>query len=386
MKLLNILSAVIAIHVAVLAIAIPGCRSSSKSAGPVSPAIVEESTSRANGTIVSSPISAAPELSDRDLNPPLVSAESPMFDPNAPAVAKPSFGTGSRFSPLRPQSAVATAMQPAEKFEVTPAVTYTVKRGDNLWTLARKNGLSVRELAAANDLRPDAGLRLDQVLVIPGKQMKVVAATSSTGAAETTTYLIQPGDTLAVIARRHGTTVAQLKAFNNLRSNLVRAGDRLAIPEAPAPVTEKLSTETPAVETAVTVGSGSGVYKHVVASGESLNVIARRYGVKRGVIELANMIKDPSLIRVGQELKIPGAKVPEELPTPAESSFVRPAVAPATSSVLRDDGDLDEGLDDMSLQNVPVIQVEDAPAEDDEPSIKTIHVGGENSDDPPLSR
>jgi membrane-bound lytic murein transglycosylase D len=43
------------------------------------------------------------------------------------------------------------------------------------------------------------------------------------------TYVVRRGDNLGTIARRHGTTVAELKRMNRLRSDLVRVGQRLRI-------------------------------------------------------------------------------------------------------------------------------------------------------------
>lgn len=396
MKLLNILGAVVAVHVAVLvlAVAIPGCRSTNSSS-PVVESTPEPSPDVSFEPVPqSSPISAAPELTDADLNPPVAGDGISTFDPNAPAVAASAPSSSGRYSPTRPQSASTQSLQAPAPVQTAPSTTYTVVRGDNLWSLAKRNDLSVRELASANNLRPDAGLRIGQVLVIPGKtiQPTVTAAAASAPAESSISYLIQPGDTLAVIARRHNVTVAQLKAFNNLRSDLVRAGDRLAIPEQessnstePTPAA-RTTTASTATTTPTAARSSGGVHTHVVSPGESLTVIANRYQVSIGSIALANQIRDPSLIRPGQELKIPGATVPK--PTTPGGNISATAASRASSSspipTLEDSSDLDEGLDDADLQNVPVIQVEEEDDDFDDEPIKTIGAGGDASDSPPL--
>jgi LysM repeat protein len=170
MKLLNVLGAVVVVHIAVLilAVAIPGCRTTSGASN--SSVVAVDPTLMSPSTASSSPISSVPDLSDSDLNPPLADASSPTFDPNAPARSAAS--SSGRYSPTRPNSPVGSALTPAFLPEsappVTPVTTYTVKGGDNLWTLAKKNNVSVRELASANDLAADSGLRVGQVLVIPG--------------------------------------------------------------------------------------------------------------------------------------------------------------------------------------------------------------------------
>ena len=275
--------------------------------------------------------------------------------------------------------------------EVAPTLTHTVQRGDNLWSLAKKHGISVRELAAANNIPADSGLRLGQELVIPGKVGAAVASSPSVSASEAsnTMYEIQSGDTLAKIARRHGTTVAQLKAFNNMRSDMVRAGDKLAIPDSATTVGTSVVGTTTEAETAkpsATVGSTSD-HKHMVAAGESLTVIARRYGVKIGDLALANKIRDPSLIRPGQELIIPGVTAQSQ----ASASAASPAVVsrPATTTTTLPSDDLDARLD-TTLDNVPVISVESVPLadEEDDASVQTISIGGGNGGDsqPPLFR
>jgi LysM repeat protein len=367
MKLLNILGAVVVIHIAVLvlAVAIPGCRSTPKkstSVGQVSDGSAYGSTSKG------SPVSAAPDLMDRDLNPPLAYSSSATFDPNAPAVSNAT--AAGRYSPTRPSSTVgttltATNLPDANLPEVDPVFTYTVKSGDNLWALAKKNGISVRELASANDLAPDSGLRPGQVLVIPGGTPSTatrIATTAPSG--DFTSYTIRPGDTLDKIARANGSTVSKLKAFNKLSSDLVRAGDLLSIPVSDAPPTAPETNAAPTVATTVSSSTGSGAkndFKHVVAAGESLTTIAQKYGVKMGDIALANQIRNPRLIRPGQELMIPGWDATATTPAKRAST-------PAAAIILRDDQDLDTGLEDTSLDDVPVIQVEDP--------ITTISTGG----------
>ena len=303
-------------------------------------------------------------MTDADLNPPLSSSVPNTFDPNAPAG-----GGSSRYTPTRPSSAVATALEPQAMPDVQPVATYTVQRGDSLWSLAKKNGITVRELASANGLRADAGLRLGQVLVVPGGAPVAASSGAMAGVAEPTSsrsYQIQPGDTLGKIAQRHGTTVAELKAFNRMSSDLLRAGDTLSIPES-ATVTPQAGGGETADLNRASVAVPSDAFKHTVAPGESLTVIASRYGVKIGEIALANKIRDPSLIRPGQELIIPGWQAPEE--TPAAPT---PAVVEETVPASEASSDLDAGFGDDDLDNVPVITVEEP--------VKTI--GGDNPDGP----
>src|SRR5690606_646451 len=125
--------------------------------------------------------------------------------------------------------------------------------------------------------------------------------------------------------------------------------------------------------------------KHRVSSGETLAVIARRYGVSVNDVVMANMIANPALIRPGQELVIPGAKVPAPTPTVQANlpTTTAPTTTPPANSVPAD-VDLDTGLGDGPLSDVPVIQIEEADPANDEP-IRTIG-GGNAGNSPPVFR
>ncbi len=386
MKLLNILSAVVAVHIAVLvlAIAIPGCRTTGNSQVGVA-----DSSQPLYPAPASSPISAAPEMSDADLNPALVNNIPSNFDPYAQASVGVS-SAGNRASPTRPSPTVTRALDPQPVDVATnPVSTYTVQRGDNLWTLARRNDLSRRELASANGLAANAGLRVGQVMIIPGKRPTVAAAVAAAPEAGRT-YQIRPGDTLGKIARAHGLTVAELKAYNRLTSDMIRAGAALAIPASAAvqPAEETVATTTETTRPAA--AAPAGAFKHTVAPGESMTVIASRYGVKIGDIAFANKVRDPSLIRPGQELIIPGWEAPtvpeEEAPIP--TLMTRPEVQEIPTLSTASD-DLDAGFGEEDLSNIPTLSTasDDLDAgfgEEDLSNIPVITVedNSDNSGDP----
>lgn len=130
----------------------------------------------------------------------------------------------------------------------------------------------------------------------------------------TSTHVVQAGDNLSVIARKHGVTIAQLSAANNLTAkSTLKVGQKLMIPAkiaapAPAPATAKgkATATDKSADAATAKAAANASMKHVVKAGESLGVIARNYGVKAGDIAVANNISDPAKIRAGMELVIPG--------------------------------------------------------------------------------
>lgn len=99
--------------------------------------------------------------------------------------------------------------------------TYTVRRGDTLWGIARMYRISVARLAAINHIS-------DPNLIYPGEVLQV-SASGSTGDMGRI-YIVRYGDTLSGIAVRFGTTVSQLAAVNGIADpNLIYAGEVLTV-------------------------------------------------------------------------------------------------------------------------------------------------------------
>lgn len=118
--------------------------------------------------------------------------------------------------------------------------------------------------------------------------MQVVSAAVLPVADGEAIYVVQQGDTLSAIARRYGTTVQALMAYNSLTSTTIYVGQRLLLPGANNP--------GPAIS-------------HVVQRGETLFRLARRYGTSVAAIKAANNLRADT-IYVGQQLLIPGASNP----------------------------------------------------------------------------
>ena len=111
--------------------------------------------------------------------------------------------------------------------------TYRVRPGDSLWSISRRNGMSVSQLARINGLSTKAVLQPGQRLQISGSAPRtsaVVAANGDPPASGRMNYTVKRGDTLSGIARRFAVTVQQLQGWNNMgRSTSLRAGQRLTI-------------------------------------------------------------------------------------------------------------------------------------------------------------
>ncbi|PTX90796.1 LysM peptidoglycan-binding domain-containing protein [Opitutus sp. ER46] len=296
MKVLKIFGIVVGIHLAalILCVAIPGCSSTSK------PAPAPEDTAMhtdAAPAIAVPPATPTPVGDAGSGYGPLPAAG---FDPNAPAAyAGGSSAGGVRFMPTRPNTPAASAVQAAPVENVTPATTYTVKAGDNLWELGKRFRTDYREIAAANNMKAGAVLHEGQKLLIPKKSStaKSASAASVPAAAPAPTY------------------------------------------SAPAPKPESAK-------------SASGEVTHVVQPGETIGAIARNFGVSAKELALHNNITDPLKLRAGTTLNIPSGtgwrsvssksgsaapapapQTPKEIPNILEQEQPAPAAPTETSSV-----------------------------------------------------
>lgn len=125
-------------------------------------------------------------------------------------------------------AADAAERRPPAKPAATAATHHTVRRGETLASIARRYGVSTSALVSANGLRDPNTVRVGQRLAIPGASRTAAAAKP---AASARTYTVRQGDTLSSIARRHGVSVQQLAAANNLpRSGHIRTGQKLRVP------------------------------------------------------------------------------------------------------------------------------------------------------------
>ncbi len=96
---------------------------------------------------------------------------------------------------------------------------HRVQAGESLWTIASRHGTTVAALRAANNLGNDSKILAGQSLRIPG------AVVGSTGP-----YVVQRGDSLWSIASRHGTSVRALSDLNGLDGRTLQPGQRLQLP------------------------------------------------------------------------------------------------------------------------------------------------------------
>ena len=200
---------------------------------------------------------------------------------------------------------------------------YTVKSGDSLWSISRKFGITVDELKNANNLSSNL-LSIGQNLIIPGKDLDGIGEE----------YVVKKGDTLYSIAKKYNTSVDNLKSINSITTDslaigqiiklpstsnvasdtyIVKKGDSLySIARTYNTSVDKLKEINNLTSNALAIGQvlklpSSDMSENVVYTvkkGDNLYSIAREYGTTIDAIKKLNNITSNTL-SIGQKLLLP---------------------------------------------------------------------------------
>ncbi|MBO9582936.1 MAG: LysM peptidoglycan-binding domain-containing protein [Flavobacterium sp.] len=222
--------------------------------------------------------------------------------------------------------------KPAAKAILKPTETdnadfefYKVKKGDNLGAIASKYNVSISEIKKWNNIKTNA-VAIGRSLKIKSEEPSSSAikanavvdkkeeAIASADEKEKSTavdmdYVVVAGDNLGSIAKKFGTTIAELKELNNLTSNNIGLGKTLIISKAAIVIEEPTSTAiaSNSVDTFKKKAPSKNVSEdYYVKKGDSLYSISKKYpGVTISDIKKWNGIKDED-IKPGMKLKING--------------------------------------------------------------------------------
>ena len=152
---------------------------------------------------------------------------------------------------------------------ISPTETYTVKKGDTLYSISQQYGVTVEELKLTNNLTNN-NLYIGQELKVPTKEINE----------DFEIYTVVKGDSLWLISQKYNVSVDDLIEINNLETVNLQIGDKLKIP--------KNSTET----------------TYIVKKGDSLWSIAKDNNISVEELKMANNLTS-NLLSIGQKLIIP---------------------------------------------------------------------------------
>lgn len=217
--------------------------------------------------------------------------------------------------------------------------TYVVKKGDNLYDLSRKFGVSVEDIKTFNKLK-SINLGIGDELFIP--------VSNKDG---NNNYVVKSGDTVSEIAEKFGVKTNELKSANNLKNNNLQIGQSLYIPlqneshEKVEVSKEVIEVQSVKQETEASIEVTQEVSNtYIVNKGDTLGEIAERHNVKTSELKNANNLKSHNL-QIGQKLTIPSKEV----------ATTRPNKNKETTQVKSSDSSKNTSNAEMTVSNVYII-------------------------------
>ena len=191
-------------------------------------------------------------------------------------------------------------------------VTYRVRRGDNMRSVARRLGVSPATIMKSNNLRSQR-LRVGQTLRVnvpivtrqtTTSRPSTTRSTPDTPVASTKFYVVRKGDTLYSIANRYGITAAALRNANNISGNNIAVGQRLTInasgtptkrhvvlEEVPAKVQKQVSKRPLAKKKTYKVRKGDTLFSIASAANMSVNQLKKLNGIRNNNLKVGQTLK-----------------------------------------------------------------------------------------------
>ena len=185
------------------------------------------------------------------------------------------------------------------------AAFYVVQKGDNLSSIAKKNNVSVEEIKEWNHLsgtsiQLGASLQISKNEAVENEQIALVPKM------ENVEYIVKKGDNLGTISKKFGSSLDDLKQWNNLQDNTIALGSSLIVAKSEMAIENKEPSETFKKKDNLASVSKSKDINYYVKKGDSLYSIAKKYpGVSISDIKKWNDLRAEDL-KPGMKLKING--------------------------------------------------------------------------------
>ncbi len=182
---------------------------------------------------------------------------------------------------------------------------YVVQKGDNLGNIAKKYNVTVEEIKEWNHLS-NINIQLGESLQVAKNDLnsnEVIVATTKT---ENVEYVVKKGDNLGNIAKKFGSSLEDLKQWNNLQDNNIALGSSLIVAKSEVAIESKAVAETFRKKDNLASASKNNTINYYVKKGDSLYSIAKKYpGVTISDIKKWNDLRAEDL-KPGMKLKING--------------------------------------------------------------------------------
>lgn len=179
------------------------------------------------------------------------------------------------------------------------AATYKVKNGDSLWKIANKYDTTVANLKKLNNLKSDM-IKPNQVLTVSKSTKTVSKVSTAKNTSTSKTYTVKKGDSLSKIANMYKVSVANLKSWNHLKSNIIYPGDKLKVSSQNSTTSQ---SKKPAATNKTTSPTTTVGTSYLVKSGDTLSKIGKQFGVSVSELKKLNKLTS-DMIYVGQKLNI----------------------------------------------------------------------------------
>jgi len=179
---------------------------------------------------------------------------------------------------------------------------YTAKKGERPEAIAKRFGISVDRLLEHNPVSLKRGkLQRTQTILVPVNRHG--SSTPETQPSSASQHVAQRGDTLSGIARRYGTTIAQLNTANPGLDNRLKPGQIIRVTSNKNANHDALSIQPVSLETGGEKPAGPTHY--TVQRGDTLIKIAQRYDISLADIHAWNPVLDRSgIVRTGQTVVV----------------------------------------------------------------------------------